>query len=275
MKTLLAVGILACILLSSCFMDSEIMAAVQKGSYKMCDQLDTSENAGRIDDCYAQVAAKKGDADVCPKIQNAGYRSECYEGVAKKNNDPSLCKFIDAQWNKVQCFSQIAINKNDKTVCRDLDIMRDQCYLQFAKNSNNPADCENVMQDSNTQDECFSYMGTTKKDESFCNKILVPSTKDDCLLAIAPQVQGNLICPKIQIKSKRENCIITVAAIMKDERQCGGIDYQTSAYYTCMKQVAISAKSLAVCDLLKDIAEKDSCIRQVNNAAASANPAAS
>lgn len=268
MKAILFLAFVLGLFLSGCFMDSEISAAVQKGSYKMCDELDTSKNKERIDDCYSQVAQKKGDEKICAGLKASTYKTLCYEGVAIKLEKPELCKNVDATNNQRNCYTQIAIAKGDKTLCEDVKELPDECYIDFAQHSGNPKDCEGVMQDSDSQDQCYSYFGNTKKDESYCNKILAQSIKDDCILAVAPQVEGNLLCPKIQMKSKRESCIIKVAAIMKDESQCNGITYETPAYFTCMKQVAVADKSLAVCDLLKDAEEKKSCILQVNNAAA-------
>jgi hypothetical protein len=268
MKAILFLGIILGLFLSGCFMDSEIAAAVAKGSYKMCDELDTSKNKERIDDCYSQVAVKKGDEKVCASLKPGTSRTNCYEGVAIKLEKPELCKNIDAQWNQRNCYTKIAISKGEKDICKQVTDLPDDCYLEFAKNSNNPKDCEGVMKEQASSDQCYSYLATAKKDESLCTKVVAQASKDDCILAVAPQVNGNLLCPKIQMKSKREDCIIKVASIMKDESQCGGIAYETPAYFTCMKQVAIADRSLAVCDLLKNAEEKKSCILQVNNAAA-------
>nr|MBA4404783.1 hypothetical protein [Nanoarchaeum sp.] len=274
MKSIVFILIFSLIFISACefMIDEEIMAAVKKGDISMCDELDTSKNANRINDCYAQVAAKTGEEDICPKINDGYYQAQCYEKVAIKNKNIELCSKVTAEYNQRNCYTQIAISKKDSSICKQIKetFFQDDCYIEYAKGTGEVNDCYALMTESTKQDECFLWFAEEKKSEKICEKIGSVSIKDDCYQKVGIAIQGNLLCAKIESQTKRDNCYFEVASKMGSVDVCNKIDSKTQLWITCIKQVAITQNNKYFCEMLSDKpAEQESCKLQVDNARAS------
>jgi len=270
---LIILSVIACFVLSGCWLfggDAEIEAAVAKGDISMCDELNTTNNPTRIDNCYAQVAAKIGDESICPKIDDARYKDSCYKEVGIKNKNSELCKSVKNEFEQENCFSQIAIAKKDKSICNDITNsgQKTLCLYNYAKATNDVKVCKEDIQDSIYKDECFRAVGIGTKSDALCKEIVDEGKRNDCYYQIAIVTDGNLLCNKITTVSIKDDCFLKIALARKDAQQCSNIEWKSRNWYGCIRQVAVLTKDESVCKgwILENPEELKSCTLQVNNA---------
>lgn len=83
----------------------------------------------------------------CNKLQNAnlfGERDVCFNGLAYAKNDFKLCKEINTESLKSNCYYALALRNKDSSICASVTILRDVCYLDFARMTKDPAFCDKV-----------------------------------------------------------------------------------------------------------------------------------
>jgi hypothetical protein len=255
--------------------DDEIMDIAKKGHYTDCDSLDTSENKNRIDKCYAEVGKRQNDPDACAAINDkqSNYKTGCYQEVAVNLHDETLCKYVNAQVNQRDCYTEIGVYKKNPHLCMNLEGVNAQlCYKEYAYKAQDIDACLSIPHNEKTRDDCMMLFIDNAKDETFCDKFDLDTSRDDCYLKIAPQINGNLLCAKISNDYKREQCHIKMAIQLKSIDECNRMkNIDSKEWNTCISQVAVVKLDAEICSVIQDDANKESCLKQVNNAKIQAN----
>jgi len=264
-----------CVLLTGCWLfegDADIDAIVKKGDYKLCDDLNTTDNPTRIDKCYEAVAEKTADYEICAKIKDPNYRDKCYGGIAVKKNDEKLCESVMNTIPKQECFTRVAISKKDKALCTKLTDKesKDRCFMEFAKSSNDATICRQDIVSPDFKDSCLWYVAQNTKNEALCKEISGLVSRDGCYYEVALKTDGNLLCAKIVDKARHDECFTSFAASRKDITQCKSIELKSYMWYDCIRRTAVAMKDKSVCkyNILEDKEQLKSCELQVNNAVA-------
>ncbi|MFH1649668.1 MAG: hypothetical protein ABIA93_03910 [Candidatus Woesearchaeota archaeon] len=263
--------IIAMFVLSACEFiasDDEINAAVKAGDASMCDNLDTSNNAKRIDRCYSEVGSKTNDVSTCEKISDSSYMSQCYEHVAVNTGKEELCSKVNAQVNRRECYSGIAVKKKDMSICTSLnEDIKDGCIQEYAIGADDFDACSQIMPKSGWEDDCYMHFAIARKNENICPEINSAKEKDNCYYEIAKLTNGNLLCDKIENKDTKGRCVMDMARSMENELECNRLDPDSYYWDKCVTQVAVLKKDVATCTMLEVGSEAmKSCELQVNNA---------
>jgi len=74
------------------------------------------------DHCYQDAAIRKGDTELCKKIERAPPRTKCIMLIAEKNGDKSVCGQMEdypgpGEYSRLECLQRVAVKTNDPTVC--------------------------------------------------------------------------------------------------------------------------------------------------------------
>ena len=269
-------SLMALVMLTTGCVDEEIAQIAKKGDVSLCDDLNTSKNINRIEECYAAVAKETGEVSICQSMpEKSSYTGTCYENVALKTNNEDLCAKVDAEVNRRECYTSIAVNKKDMSICtkQDGDWETDMCIVAFAKKAGDVDTCRTIeITDTKYRDECILHFAQENRNELLCDDINDPKYKDDCYLGVAPLIKGNLLCKKIDNQWKRDQCHMKLAVGLDSSDECNNIEYETYSWYSCVKQVAVARKDKNTCTMIlrdEHPEERKSCEMQVANAIAS------
>ena len=97
-----------------------------------------------------------------------------------KNNDGKTEDQIKNECNSL-CDAGQGIQKQDISSCDKADgIMKDTCYNDIAKKSNDAAICDKITSGA-IAGSCYIDAMERTKDKSFCDKIKTKMFRDDCL----------------------------------------------------------------------------------------------
>lgn len=83
------------------------------------------------------------------------------------------------------CDAEQGMQNNDVDSCAKSEgILRDTCYSDVAKNTNNPALCEKITSEIFIS-SCYINIAEKTKDKSLCDKVIDKMIKDICLEKVA------------------------------------------------------------------------------------------
>jgi hypothetical protein len=111
--------------------------------------------------CLSELAVAKEDVSICDAATNEGLRYQCYAMVAEKLRDLDICGKIpgDAAGETGQlrdlCVSDVAVNLKDYKLCEGIETpgFRDGCYLQIYQQTDDMSLCE-MIQDPGMKSLC-------------------------------------------------------------------------------------------------------------------------
>ena len=126
--------------------------AIETGSYLVCEE---SYDPAK---CYAAIASKKDDHEVCDKIREYlkwGRKkmvSDCYEWFSAKAENVDACEKIPYTQQKENCFLGAAINNKKADICDNLKYP-DRCKVCVFSKTGDRSICESV-KDEKTKKAC-------------------------------------------------------------------------------------------------------------------------
>lgn len=77
------------------------------------------------DHCYQDAAKRKGDTELCKKIESAPPRTKCIMLIAEKNGDKSVCAQMEdypgaGEYSRNECLQRVAVKTCDSSVCDEI-----------------------------------------------------------------------------------------------------------------------------------------------------------
>lgn len=104
--------------------------------------------------CFEGIDGLAGDVSMCDSL-NLRTRAYCYAFVAIKNKDLDMCNNIEGKdYHGVNCFTPLAIEKLNISVCDNHlaevhgENARDLCIVNYAEKTGDNSVCKNIKSDS-------------------------------------------------------------------------------------------------------------------------------
>ncbi|WAC04727.1 MAG: hypothetical protein OS112_09745 [Methanoregula sp.] len=77
------------------------------------------------DHCYQDAAIRKGDTELCNKIESAPPRTKCIMLIAEKNGDKSICAQMEnhpgsGEYSRIECLQRVAVKTGDSSICDEI-----------------------------------------------------------------------------------------------------------------------------------------------------------
>jgi len=165
---------------------------------------EATEDQSLRDDCFAQMAYTKQDAELCGKVKVG--LPECYTSIAIETNQASLCE--KGSFEKDACYKAVASGKY--TDCAD---GYDRRHCNDAVTANDSSFCENIIDYSQI---CYYTIATDTGSISLCSK--AGPARDTCIFKVATTTNNAIICE--QLSDSRDNCIAWVALNTNNRQLC-------------------------------------------------------
>lgn len=163
--------------------DCYAIVAAAKGDEALCAEAVKQNKNYNIDNCYASVAASKADLLVCGKIKNSNSKDNCYSSIAAINRDESICSQEASDLKKDACYSLLAAVKKDEAVCEEIKTAKGVCYEELALAKMDESLCI-----KSGLDICYLYLAELKAKKGLCDK--AGSMKTSCYEKVGKQI-GN------------------------------------------------------------------------------------
>lgn len=160
------------------FPDCLTAVAIAKKNSQLCEkipslQLQEEERksldlADEKQNCYVIYAENLNDIEICDKLKDEGVRNGCFSTIARNTNDIKICKKI-----KVAVIPGQMPSFLDKT--EEYKILN--CYTAIAKE--NPNKCDDVKDDSmKLRNECYREMSRITNNPELCKNIIIPRVEN-------------------------------------------------------------------------------------------------
>ena len=236
-----------------------------------------------IDVCATAVSVNKKYEDRAKKKFNKGSEA-CLTVVPPEfQTHKPVCRLNECLMAKMS----LPLNKKE-CLSQQTDKERDYCLSNLAKINNDPAICNEMM---NNKDECaYNVLSTLKREKALdvkhCNGLQVGKLRDTCNLNLAKQKRNAEICFKILDKDAQAKCLVSPSSRVNDapywidltsiscERaanngygtwadgcyknlenptvaSCNNIKAITP-WYHCIRDIALTTKDLEVCNLVSE-----------------------
>jgi len=205
---ILALGII--VLLAGCAQQQQGQQLVQyvcsNGTVVVDKNLCPTVQAGGLEPVRELTIEE--ELNVCsgmPETKSGSFENICIMGVAAKHSDASLCKKL-SQDQRVTCYSMIAEVTENADVCLEAGLQKDNCFNNYATNTNNSAICDKITEIS-TKDNCYRDFSSRSGEASLCDKIKTADIKNNCYFQIAQRLGDTAYCNKITNASMKDNCL--------------------------------------------------------------------
>jgi hypothetical protein len=128
--------------------------AIKNKDVQFCKLLiaENASNADMVDSCIFSMAKKLNDSAYCSQIINPFSKELCLTGKI----DPALCNQITDPRGKQVCLYISAAYSNDPGQCANMP-MKDNCYIQIAKNTKNGQLCS-LISSPTLKDQCMQII---------------------------------------------------------------------------------------------------------------------
>lgn len=259
MKEYLLIGL---ILISGCFLDEEIMAAVKAGDPDMCKDLD-DKSGTRVDKCLNAVAREVGDHSICKDISENSKADLCIADVARKKLDPAICRDITDPADKDPCLTFIAEKKDDVTLCDEVGDEGRQagCIKTIAVNRVDASLCDGIADsEKRERNDCYVDIVWKNGDSELCTGLTERRYKDDCYYAAAIKNKDLPTCSMLEDETEKERCVAAMAGILGDPHLCDGLEkIGKFALQNCYTDAAETAGDPDICKRIDDSDSKNGC----------------
>ncbi|GEM_PF-2653260 len=148
--------------------------AIAKKNPQVCEKiasLQLQENLDSDDEeqnCYVDYAENVNDIKICDKFKEEGVRNGCFSAIARNTKDIKICRNIKVAVIPGQMSSFL-----DKT--EEFKLLN--CYPYIARD--NPKKCDDVADDSmKLRNECYREMSRLTNNPELCKNIIIPGVEE-------------------------------------------------------------------------------------------------
>jgi len=152
--------------------------------------------------CYAVVAERENDLELCEKNHNELLQDACYSVLAAKQEKPGICQKIFDTKRRASCYGHLGIEQDASIVCAGLsdNYQVTECYIALGEFLTDPNECETIRDPT---DNAFCYLGyiralmnrgATEEDE--CKIIRNMDRRDECYDFLGQRFNSTYLCSK-------------------------------------------------------------------------------